>query len=108
MLVSTMGGDLFFVLGGFLIYGTLISRCQAFPYFMYRRIKRIHPVFTVVLALSVILSFTMPAPAMFFVTLGPCLVLFLAVKQPLPPVQANPPASGPKAPSAPLANVGAQ
>ena len=59
--LGNVGVDLFFVLSGYLIYGTLISRRQPFPRFMYRRIRRIYPAFTVVLTLYVVLSFAMPA-----------------------------------------------
>lgn len=51
------GVDLFFVLSGFLIYGSLISRKQTYSKFIYRRIERIYPTFTVVFLLYVCLSF---------------------------------------------------
>ncbi|OYV48930.1 MAG: acyltransferase, partial [Burkholderiales bacterium 21-58-4] len=58
--VHTMGNagvDLFFVLSGYLIYGSLISRPQKFMRFMSRRVKRIYPAFMAVFLLYVFLSF---------------------------------------------------
>ena len=52
------GVDLFFLLSGFLIYGSLIGRSQAFvPYFK-RRLVRLYPAFTAVFATYVLLSYT--------------------------------------------------
>ncbi len=52
------GVDLFFLLSGFLIYGSLIGRQQEFvPYFK-RRLARLYPAFTAVFAAYVLLSFT--------------------------------------------------
>lgn len=54
------GVDLFFLLSGFLIYGSLIRREQPFmPYFK-RRLARLYPAFAVVFALYVALSFAKP------------------------------------------------
>ena len=50
--VGNTGVDLFFVLSGYLIYGSLISRAQPFARFMSRRITRIYPTFLVVFALA--------------------------------------------------------
>jgi len=55
------GVDLFFVLSGYLIYGSLISRPQRFLSFFKRRVVRIYPVFIVVFVLYVFLSFLFPA-----------------------------------------------
>lgn len=55
--IGNNGVDLFFVLSGFLIYGSLLSRKQAFFQFIGRRIQRIYPTFTVVFLLYVGLSF---------------------------------------------------
>lgn len=59
-IIGHSGVDLFFVLSGYLIYGSLISRPQPFPGFMRRRIQRIYPVFTVVFLVYVALSFVFP------------------------------------------------
>lgn len=58
--IGNAGVDLFFVLSGYLIYGSLIARQQSFIRFMRRRIERIYPTFTVVLALYIFLSFASP------------------------------------------------
>jgi exopolysaccharide production protein ExoZ len=53
------GVDLFFVLSGYLIYGSLIERAQPLGRFLLRRIQRIYPtfllMFTLYLALSLVL-----------------------------------------------------
>lgn len=59
--VGNSGVDLFFVLSGYLIYGSLITRKQAFLPFMWRRIKRIYPAFIVVFAIYLALSILFPA-----------------------------------------------
>ncbi len=59
--VGNTGVDLFFVLSGYLIYGTLIEKRKAFgPYFA-RRIERIYPVFAVVTAVYLVLFFVFPS-----------------------------------------------
>lgn len=60
-LIGNSGVDLFFVLSGYLIYGSLLSRKQAFLHFFSRRLKRIYPAFTAVFALYVALSVLLPA-----------------------------------------------
>lgn len=57
--IGNTGVDLFFVLSGYLIYGSLIERPQNFFKFMSRRIARIYPTFTVVFAIYVTLSLAM-------------------------------------------------
>lgn len=59
--VGNSGVDLFFVLSGYLIYGSLISRSQAFTQFMSRRITRIYPVFIVMFLIYVPLSLLFPS-----------------------------------------------
>jgi peptidoglycan/LPS O-acetylase OafA/YrhL len=59
--IGTTGVDLFFVLSGYLIYGSLISRPQGFARFMTRRVIRIYPAFTVVLAVYVALALVFPS-----------------------------------------------
>lgn len=58
--MGNIGVDLFFVLSGYLIYGSLMSRPQPFMRFIGRRIARIYPAFLVVLALYTVLSFVFP------------------------------------------------
>jgi exopolysaccharide production protein ExoZ len=59
--VGNTGVDLFFVLSGYLIYGTLISRKQRFMPYIRRRVARIYPTFTTVLAMYLLLSLAIPA-----------------------------------------------
>jgi peptidoglycan/LPS O-acetylase OafA/YrhL len=59
--IGYSGVDLFFVLSGFLIYGSLIARDQPFLSFMKRRMQRIYPAFLVVFAIYCVLSFVFPA-----------------------------------------------
>ncbi len=58
--IGHAGVDLFFVLSGYLIYGTLIrSRKPLLPY-LARRVQRIYPTFLVVFAIYLVLSFVFP------------------------------------------------
>jgi exopolysaccharide production protein ExoZ len=59
--IGNVGVDLFFVLSGYLIYGSLMSRRQPFLRFMSRRVERIYPTFAVMFAAYVALSFMFPA-----------------------------------------------
>lgn len=59
--IGHSGVDLFFVLSGYLIYGSLIARPQPFVGFIQRRINRIYPTFIVVFLAYVVLSFLFPA-----------------------------------------------
>jgi peptidoglycan/LPS O-acetylase OafA/YrhL len=58
--IGNAGVDLFFVLSGYLIYKTLVTREQRFGDFMARRIRRIYPTFLVVFAVYCVLSFVFP------------------------------------------------
>ena len=60
-MVGNTGVDLFFVLSGYLIYGTLIVRKQQYLLFMARRIERIYPTFIVVFGIYIVLSYVYPA-----------------------------------------------
>src|SRR4051812_34313388 len=46
--IGSTGVDLFFVLSGYLIYGSLIGRPQLFLQFIRRRAERLYPAFTAV------------------------------------------------------------
>ncbi|WP_421881638.1 acyltransferase family protein [Methylibium sp.] len=59
--VGHAGVDLFFVLSGYLIYGSLMKRPQPFIGFMRRRVARIYPAFIVVFIAYVLLSFAFPS-----------------------------------------------
>jgi len=50
--VGFAGVDIFFVISGFLIYGGLLRRPQPYLVFMLRRIRRLYPVFTVMLLMA--------------------------------------------------------
>jgi exopolysaccharide production protein ExoZ len=58
--IGNTGVDLFFVLSGYLIYGSLIARPRHFGRFMSRRVERIYPAFLAVFAIYVVLSFLVP------------------------------------------------
>lgn len=58
--IGNVGVDLFFVLSGYLIYGSLMARSTQFGTFMARRIQRIYPAFLAVFLLYVALSFLFP------------------------------------------------
>ncbi|MCO7225185.1 acyltransferase [Pleionea sp. CnH1-48] len=59
--LGNTGVDLFFVLSGFLIYGSLIKRpTQPLPY-LKRRVVRIYPTFIAVFLIYLALSFALPA-----------------------------------------------
>lgn len=58
--LGNAGVDLFFVLSGYLIYGSVITRATPFMPFIRRRIARIYPAFCVVFALYLALSFLFP------------------------------------------------
>ncbi|MFL6374479.1 MAG: acyltransferase family protein [Pyrinomonadaceae bacterium] len=59
--IGNTGVDLFFVLSGYLIYGSLISKRQPFGRFIRRRVQRIYPTFIVVFAAYVLLSCLFPS-----------------------------------------------
>lgn len=55
--IGAKGVELFFVISGFLIYGIIIGKDTPFVTYFWRRIVRLYPVFLVVLALYIALSF---------------------------------------------------
>ena len=59
--MGNIGVDLFFVLSGFLIYGGLMRRPQAYRPFMARRLRRVYPTYLFVLAVYVVLALAMPS-----------------------------------------------
>ena len=59
--IGKTGVELFFVLSGYLIYGSLMSRRQRYARFMSRRIERIYPAFIAVFGLYLVLSIVFPA-----------------------------------------------
>lgn len=62
---GNLGVDLFFILSGYLIYGSIITKeFDTWPYAK-RRIERIYPTFLVVLAVYVILSILLPEQSKF-------------------------------------------
>lgn len=58
--IGNVGVDLFFVLSGYLIYGTLIKKKQPFGPYLLRRIKRIYPTFIFVFLIYLCLSYIFP------------------------------------------------
>jgi exopolysaccharide production protein ExoZ len=59
--MGNAGVDLFFVLSGHLIYGSLMTNPQPYGRFMQRRVQRIYPTFLAVFALYLFLSMLFPA-----------------------------------------------
>ncbi|MEO6655262.1 MAG: acyltransferase [Pyrinomonadaceae bacterium] len=59
--IGHSGVDLFFVLSGYLIYGSIIKKSRPYISFIKRRIERIYPTFLFVFAIYLILSIFFPA-----------------------------------------------
>jgi peptidoglycan/LPS O-acetylase OafA/YrhL len=59
--IGKTGVDLFFVLSGYLIYGSLMARNQNFLPFIKRRVQRIYPVFVLVFIVYIGLSQAFPS-----------------------------------------------
>lgn len=59
--IGPIGVDLFFVLSGYLIYGTLVKKEVPFSKYIVKRIRRIYPTFLFVLAIYVLLSILIPS-----------------------------------------------
>ena len=59
--MGNAGVDLFFVLSGYLIYGSLISRVQAPLPYLRRRLRRLYPVYACVFSLYLLLSWAWPS-----------------------------------------------
>lgn len=75
--IGNAGVDLFFVLSGYLIYGSLLDRRQSYAGFLGRRLKRIYPAFTVVFLLYLGLSLAVPAQSRIPVAPGPAAAYLL-------------------------------
>ena len=58
--IGNAGVDLFFVLSGYLIYGSLIAGHQRFSRYVMRRLRRIYPTFLAVFAIYIALSQVFP------------------------------------------------
>jgi exopolysaccharide production protein ExoZ len=58
---GNVGVDIFFVLSGYLIHGSLMGRDQKFLSFIARRVERIYPAFLATLAIYIALSFIFAA-----------------------------------------------
>ena len=59
-IIGKTGLDIFFLMSGYLIYGSLIRKEKPFAPFFARRIKRIYPAFIVMLGIYILLSFIFP------------------------------------------------
>ena len=59
--LGNTGVDLFFVLSGYLIYGSLMAHPQALRRFLLRRVGRIYPAFSAVFLVYLALSYALPA-----------------------------------------------
>lgn len=90
--VGSLGVDLFFLLSGYLIYGSLMRETRPFGRYLARRLQRIYPTFLVVFALYVVLMWLLPGksriPQPFWPTGAGYLLANLAL---LPGVFAIPP-----------------
>lgn len=60
-IIGNSGVDLFFLLSGYLIYGSLLTRHQSFLKFFARRLRRIYPAFTAVFVIYIALSILLPS-----------------------------------------------
>jgi len=58
--MGNVGVDLFFVLSGYLIYGTLIEKPRSLVRYFRRRVERIYPTFLVVFVVYLVLSLLLP------------------------------------------------
>jgi peptidoglycan/LPS O-acetylase OafA/YrhL len=76
--IGNTGVDLFFVLSGYLIYGSLMARPQGFSAFMARRLRRIYPAFAVVFVIYVALSLVVPGESRIPASAGAALVYLSA------------------------------
>lgn len=59
--IGNIGVDLFFVLSGLLIYGSLIKRRPSYVRYAIRRVERIYPAFLAVFALYLAISYLTPS-----------------------------------------------
>jgi len=68
--LGNTGVDLFFLLSGFLMYGIVLNKAPAFGSYLYRRVKRLYPVFIAVLAIYLALSRIIPQESRLPIPLG--------------------------------------
>ena len=59
---GNLGVELFFVLSGYLIYGTLVRKAPSFIHFIARRYQRIYPAFLTMFAFALALTVLVPIP----------------------------------------------
>lgn len=89
---GNLGVELFFILSGYLIYGTLVRRHPAFPAFMARRAERLYPAFLVVFAANLAFELLRPASEKLPATIAGALpviaanLVFLPGLVPIPPI----------------------
>ncbi len=57
---GNIGVDLFFILSGYLIYGTVLKKPQPYLHFVRRRIERLYPTFSLMFVLYLVLSWLFP------------------------------------------------
>jgi exopolysaccharide production protein ExoZ len=89
--LGNIGVDLFFVLSGYLIYGSLIRRRQSLVRFFERRLQRLYPAFIVTLAVYVLLSVIAPGASKLPAGTGPALRYILENALLLPGIFPIPP-----------------
>jgi exopolysaccharide production protein ExoZ len=63
--IGNAGVDLFFVLSGYLIYGTVLRKAVPFGQYLSRRVQRIYPTFLFVLAVYLVLAVLAPGERAF-------------------------------------------
>jgi peptidoglycan/LPS O-acetylase OafA/YrhL len=66
--------DMFFIISGYLIYGSLITKKRSLPKYLLRRVQRIYPTFLAVFALYLILSILFPSENKIPTEFGPAAV----------------------------------
>jgi exopolysaccharide production protein ExoZ len=76
--IGHAGVDLFFVLSGYLIYGTLIIKARPILPYLHRRVQRIYPVFLAVFILYLLLSWLFPHESKIPAGFGPAGVYLTA------------------------------
>src|SRR5262249_13825313 len=75
--IGHCGVDLFFVLSGYIIYGSLINRRLSYSGFLTRRVQRLYPAFICVCAIYLLLSLAIPAVSKIPNALGEAAIFLL-------------------------------